>query len=102
MIFFFFFINNDDYTKKLHHFFIMLPLFLGPVCDSVGHSFAILLQLLTEPLPVIKVGSRVGQLHLRLRVVALKAIIVFLELTKTMQKPLTVLWGGVNGHVIIM
>ena len=72
----------------------MLPLFLGPVCDSIGDSVAVVLQLPTEPLPVVKVGPRVGQLHLRLRVIALQPIVVLLQLSQAMQKTLTVLQGG--------
>ncbi len=64
---------------------------MGPVCDSVGDSVAVILQLLTEPLPVVKVGPRIGKLHLRLRVIALQPVVVFLKLTQAMQKPLTIL-----------
>ena len=68
-------ILSNTNNKNVH---TTLPLFLGPVGDSVGDSVAVVLQLSTESLPIVKVGPRVGQLHLCLRVIALQPIIVFL------------------------
>jgi len=59
---------------------VPLHLVVSPQGDPFCHTFTVVLQLLTERLPVTEGGPGVSQLNLCLRVAPLQSIVLFLRL----------------------